>query len=159
MGIHLNKPFPTRFSSPDESPGFLLWQLSNLWQRAQREALAELGLTHVQFVLLAVTTWLDAQGHEVTQAKLAEQAKTDPMMTSQVIRALEARKLIDRKKHPRDTRALILKTTDEGKQLVQQAIPIVEQVDHKFFSKLKDQNAVLLPSLLKDLVSIQKQEE
>jgi MarR family transcriptional regulator, organic hydroperoxide resistance regulator len=149
----MNKSFPTKFSSPDQSPGFLLWHLSNLWQRAQRDALSALKLTHVQFVLLAVTTWLDAQGVEITQAKLAEQAKTDPMMTSQVIRALESRQLVVRKKHPRDTRALVLNVTDEGKKLVQQAIPIVEQVDHDFFSKLQDEETHLFSEMLRDLVS------
>ncbi len=43
----------TRFASADQSPGLLLWQVTNRWQAAQRAALAPLGLTHVQFVLLA----------------------------------------------------------------------------------------------------------
>ena len=41
------------FESPDDSPGFLLWQVTNLWQRRIRAALEPLGLTHVQFVFVA----------------------------------------------------------------------------------------------------------
>ena len=44
--------------SADESPGLLLWQVTNRWQAAQRAALKPFELTHVQFVLLASLTWL-----------------------------------------------------------------------------------------------------
>ena len=47
----------TRFrEGPGASPGFLLWHLTLAWQRAVTAALEPLGLTHVQFVLLA-TAW------------------------------------------------------------------------------------------------------
>ncbi|HEY2795989.1 MAG TPA: MarR family transcriptional regulator, partial [Micromonosporaceae bacterium] len=94
----------TAFSSPDDSPGFLLWRVTNRWQQAQRAALKPLGLTHVQFVLLATLAWTSADG-PVTQRDLAEAAATDPMMTSQVLRALEARGLVERASHPGDGRA------------------------------------------------------
>jgi DNA-binding MarR family transcriptional regulator len=90
--------------SADASPGLLLWQVSNRWQAAQRAALRPFDLTHVQFVLLASLTWLDNEG-PVTQKRLAEHAATDPMMTSQVLRALEERGLIRRGQHPTDARA------------------------------------------------------
>lgn len=48
-----------QFASPDDSPGFLLWQVSNLWQRKMKAELSDLGLTHVQFVLLAGIVWLN----------------------------------------------------------------------------------------------------
>ena len=47
---------------PATSPGFLLWRLTLCWQRAITSALAPVGLTHVQFVLLACTWWLTEQG-------------------------------------------------------------------------------------------------
>ncbi|HEY0518719.1 MAG TPA: hypothetical protein VGC84_04425, partial [Ilumatobacteraceae bacterium] len=51
----------TRFASPDLSPGFVLWQVATVWQREIRDALADLELTHAQFVLLASVGWLE--GH------------------------------------------------------------------------------------------------
>ena len=30
------------FDYPDKSPGFLLWQVTNLWQKIQRKALSEM---------------------------------------------------------------------------------------------------------------------
>ena len=53
-------------------------------------------LTHVQFVLLTSLWWLaDHEDRPPTQARLAQHAGTDPMMTSQVTRKLEARALLN----------------------------------------------------------------
>jgi DNA-binding MarR family transcriptional regulator len=75
--------------NPIESPGFLLWHATLRWQRGVAAALAPLDLTHVQFVLLACTWWLNRQGERPTQVRLASQAGTDIKMTSQVVRSLE----------------------------------------------------------------------
>src|SRR4051794_3311958 len=63
----------TEFAGPDESPGFLLWQVTNRWQQAQRATLKAHDLTHVQFVLLATLSWQAADG-PVTQKQLADAA-------------------------------------------------------------------------------------
>ena len=47
---------------PDDSPGFLLWHVTLRWQRDIAAALAPMGLTHVQFVLLATCWWLNSRG-------------------------------------------------------------------------------------------------
>jgi hypothetical protein len=47
---------------PEDSPGFLLWHVTLRWQREIAAALAPLGLTHVQFVLLAAAWWLNSRG-------------------------------------------------------------------------------------------------
>ena len=49
------------FKRAEDSPGFLLWQLTNQWQRQQRTALAKIGLTHAQFVVLASVLWLNTR--------------------------------------------------------------------------------------------------
>ena len=115
----------TAFASADHSAGLLLWQVTNRWQAAQRAALRPYGLTHVQFVLLASLTWLAADG-PVTQKHLADHAATDPMMTSQVLRALEERGLLQRMPHPADGRARALAVTTSGRDLANQAITAVE---------------------------------
>lgn len=126
----------SEFSTPDESPGFLLWQVSNSWQRLQRQALAAIDLTHVQFVLLASTSWLERTEKHLSQSQLAAQTKTDPMMTSQVLRTLEKRGYIKRLPHPNDTRAFSLVTTEKGKKAVAKALIVVEKVDRDFFASL-----------------------
>jgi len=126
----------TEHESADDSTGLLLWQVTNRWQAAQRAALKPFDLTHVQFVLLASLTWLDADG-PVTQRQLADHAFTDPMMTSQVLRVLESRGLIERVAHPDDKRAWSLTATTAGVKLANRANAAVEQCDRDFFSTLE----------------------
>jgi DNA-binding MarR family transcriptional regulator len=126
------------FSRAEDSPGFLLWQMANLWQRRIRAALAPLGITHVQFVLLAGIAWLTDTGQTVTQVALAMHAHTDIMMTSQVVRTLEDRGLITRTAHPTDTRAKLLALTAEGRAVTQRAVTLVEAADARFFADIPD---------------------
>jgi DNA-binding MarR family transcriptional regulator len=123
------------FESAEESPGLLLWQVTNRWQAAQRAALKPYDLTHVQFVLLAALTYLQADG-PVTQKALAGTAATDPMMTSQVLRALEERGLVHRPAHPTDRRARAVAVTEAGRDLANQAVVAVEACDAAFFAGL-----------------------
>jgi DNA-binding MarR family transcriptional regulator len=125
----------TGFARAEESMGLLLWQVTNRWQAAQRAALKPFGLTHVQFVLLASLLWLGADG-PVTQRQLADHARTDPMMTSQVVRALERRGLLVRTAHSSDGRAWSLSASDAGAALVNRAVEAVEAVDERFFGSL-----------------------
>ncbi|MFL6109511.1 MAG: MarR family winged helix-turn-helix transcriptional regulator [Marmoricola sp.] len=126
----------TRHAAASESPGLLLWRVTNDWQAAQRAALKPFGLTHVQFVLLASLTWL-GEG-PVTQRELASHAATDPMMTSQVLRALAERGLVRREPHPDDGRAIALEVTEEGVELANRAVVVVEECDRQFFDGLPD---------------------
>jgi DNA-binding MarR family transcriptional regulator len=125
------------FDSAEESPGLLLWQVTNRWQAAQRAALKPFDVTHVQFVLLAALTYLQASG-PVTQKTLADMAATDPMMTSQVLRTLESRDLVHRPSHPTDRRARAVAVTDAGRDLANRAVVAVEACDAAFFAALGD---------------------
>ncbi|MFJ9829254.1 MarR family winged helix-turn-helix transcriptional regulator [Streptomyces sp. NPDC101160] len=118
---------------PAESPGFLLWHATLRWQRDIGAALAPLGLTHVQFVLLACAWWLNERGERPQQQALARQAGTDVKMTSQVLKALEAKGLVEREVDPADTRAKRLRVTAAGAELAPRAIAVVEEVDARFF--------------------------
>ncbi|UGT45544.1 MarR family transcriptional regulator [Nocardia yamanashiensis] len=144
-----NQGLHTDFENADESPGLLLWQVTNRWQAAQRAALAPFDLTHVQFVLLASLTWHTGRsgGEPVMQRDLAEHAATDPMMTSQVLRALEQKGLIERRDHPTDRRAKSLVPTETGAALVNRAITAVEACDREFFAPL----GVAIPRFATDL--------
>lgn len=134
---HAEAGLATEFSDARDSPGLLLWQVTNRWQAAQRAALKPLGLTHVQFVLLASLAWLDPSG-PVTQKQLADHTAADAMMTSQVLRALEVRLLVRRQPHPVDGRARALVVTEKGRALANRAVIAVEACDRAFFSALGD---------------------
>jgi DNA-binding MarR family transcriptional regulator len=135
------------YEEAEQSPGFLLWQVTNLWQKRQRAALEPLDLTHVQFVLLAGVGWLARTSSAVTQVQLAHHACTDVMMTSEVVRTLEKKGLIQRTPHPVDTRSKCLALTPLGEDRLQQAIQIVEAVDRLFFSALPEDQSHFITEL------------
>jgi DNA-binding MarR family transcriptional regulator len=101
----------------------------------------------VQFVLLASLTWLADDG-PVTQREIADHAATDPMMTSQVVRALEQRGLVRRAPHPEDKRARALTVTRTGRALANRAVVAVEACDDAFFAVLGKERSTLTKTLL-----------
>lgn len=124
----------TRFpGGPADSPGFLLWHATLDWQRQINAVLAPLDLTHVQFVLLACAWWLDQRGETPNQQALARQAGTDVKMTSQVLRTLEGKGLLQRQVDPTDSRARQLRPTAAGAELARRAVAAVETVDAQAF--------------------------
>ena len=138
---------------PEESSGFLLWQVTNLWQREIRKALEPFGITHSQFVLMASIHWLILSKQEVTQVVLSGHTKIDPMTTSTVLRTLQQKGYIQRPEHLTDTRAKTVALTDAGKKLVKKAVVTVEKFDNEFFSILGKK----LPELNKNLISLLRQ--
>jgi DNA-binding MarR family transcriptional regulator len=142
----VTRSLATEFTAAEDGPGLLLCQVTNRWQAAQRAALKPFGLTHVQFVLLASLTWLEAEG-PVTQRRLAAHAATDPMMTSQVLRALEERGLVVRRPHPHDRRARALAVTRKGASLANRSVRAVEECDRSFFGDLGEDVPRLVASL------------
>lgn len=124
------------FEKPEESSGFLLWQVTNLWQREIKKALEPYDLTHSQFVLMASIHWLASNKEDVTQIVVSNHTKIDPMTTSTILRTLETKGFIMRKEHEIDTRAKTVGLTEIGTKNIQQAIKTVEQFDNYFFSSL-----------------------
>ena len=90
-------------------------------------------LTYAQFVLLSGIYWLSMQYDEVTQIMLINLTKSDKSMTSNVLKTLIAKKLINRKEHSKDTRAKVVSITNDGKKIVKQAVLLVEKLDLGFF--------------------------
>lgn len=131
-----NKPLPSAFEGPDESPGYLLWRVSNSWQREQRNALQHLGLTHTQFVVLAVASWFEEK-EALTQIRLSQLTGSDTMTISQVVRVLEKADYLERIPHQKDTRSKVIRVTKAGRELAEQAVQVVEATDKNFLCRLR----------------------
>lgn len=125
-----------KFKSPEDSPGYLLGQLTMLWQRKQKLVLDPLDLTHTQFALLCALAWLSKTSDTVTQIDIANQGNADRMMVSKVLRTLEDKKFITRKEHPQDTRAKVISLTTAGEKILRKALAEVEAVDIDFFATI-----------------------
>lgn len=140
------------FKRAEDSPGFLLWQLTNQWQQLQRNALRPLGITHPQFVALAGILWLsNLHQSGPSQNQVADFTHIDKMMMSDLVKTLLEKKLIERFRHPQDRRAYCLSLTTKGHKQVLKAIPLVEGVDAQFFSK-ETKNLTQLLTLLQQRI-------
>jgi len=144
------KEIEFHFKSPNDSPGYLLGQLTMLWQRKQKKVLDPLDLTQTQFVLLAALGWLSKKNNAVTQVDIANQSNADRMMVSKVLRTLEEKGFITREEHQTDTRAKTIRLTSIGELVLQKAIIEIESADLSFFGPLD----VKLPVFNKNMVQL-----
>ena len=64
------------FKQIEDSPGFLLWQVSTLWHRGINNALDGIEITHPQFILLARLLCLTNGDGLVTQIGLSQPTHT-----------------------------------------------------------------------------------
>lgn len=133
---------------PADSPGFLLWRVTLRWQRAIAATLAPYRLTHVQFVLLASAWWLGEQGEHPNQLAIARHAGTDVKMTSEVLRSLERKGLIERETDPVDTRAKLVTVTAAGRELAPELIAAIEATDLGFFAPAAGSDLIALLAAL-----------
>ena len=133
---------------PEQSPGFLLWQTTVLWQRLIKKALTPYDMAHSHFVTLAIILWFHEQEQAVTQATVAEWSKMDKMTVSKAVSKLSARGLLTQEGHAYDGRALSTRLTTAGVELARILVGVVEKVDGDFFSVLSGKKQERLTGLL-----------
>ncbi len=126
--MHMTDPA----KAPSRSPGFHLWHAALAWRAAVQDTLGE-RLTATQFFVLGAIAWHGRRGAP-TQAEVAKSAATDPMTTSQVVRALEQRGLIIRRDDPKDSRTWRLELTPAGRDELRACGALVREVDRRFFA-------------------------
>lgn len=124
----------TQFKQPEMSPGYLLWKLTTDWQRRLRVALTEFNITHVQFVYLACLMWQETyHNNQTNQQQIATLAQLDKMVVSDTTKKLLTQKLITRTRCSIDGRQYNIRLTQHGKQIINAAIPVVEDIDKEYF--------------------------
>lgn len=131
-----------------KQPAIRLWRrLVYTTQGKVREveaALAPLGLTMTEFDLLAVLRRFDgATQQEVAQRLLFTEANMSYHAKRLVARGLIERQTAGKRK--------LLRLTDTGQHLVEQALPKVLEIHELQFSDLNDEELMTLRSLLRRL--------
>lgn len=121
---------------PNDQLGYLLTQVSFLKQRITNAALKEIDVTYVQFVILAGTLELGADGSIVTQQSIASERRLDKAMVSNVVKTLIEKDLLHREEHPEDKRAFTLRLTPEGEKKAMQGKEIARKIDDTFFANI-----------------------
>jgi len=139
------------YQSPQDSPGYLLLKVSLQWRSVIEDALKLFDLTHPQFIILATTAWLTQNNEKISQIDISRTAGLDPNTTSQILRGLEAKKLIKRTRSLNERSKSPLLTA-AGVQVLTQALPVVESTDQFFFDRLDKRDVVHYMDLCKKLL-------
>ncbi|PCI74258.1 MarR family transcriptional regulator [Candidatus Dependentiae bacterium] len=146
------KHLPFSIDKPEKSPGLSLWQATTTWQRLIKKTLEEYEVSHAQFVILAVTFWLEKQNLEIQQSIIIKWTKLDKMTVSQALKKLSQKKIVIQKENSNDTRAKLISLTKTGATLTSKLISLVEIIDEKFFKKLNKDEKNQLLFLLQKLI-------
>jgi DNA-binding MarR family transcriptional regulator len=128
--------FLKKLREPTEYPGFLLLRASNIWYRYARNILKKSGTTYAQFSILASLMYLSKEKNHVNQKQIALHAKLDIMMTSDVLKTLESKKLVIRYPNPEDRRHNSIKITQKGAALLSKIFIQIYKADVNFFEVL-----------------------
>ena len=140
--------------SAEPTPGYLVWRLSMKWRVAVDRAVAPLGLTHAQYVLLSSLYVMERDGQRPTQRELADHTGLEPLYTSKLARALDADGLIRRDRDPVDTRAIRLALTDRGREVVQPAITEVSKLLDRLMTPLGGRGDPRAEAFVRDLATL-----
>ena len=120
----------------EKSTGLLFMRVYNKWHSMIKKELKKMNLTHPQFVVLASLAYLLQDSDEVTQVMISKLSGIDVMTVSQILSLLEKHDFVKRKEHSRDTRAKAVILNKKGEEILQKAVPLIEQIDEIFFKKL-----------------------
>lgn len=144
---------PFGFDKPEDSPGFLLWQTTTIWQRQIKKALEQYNISHAQFVIMATLMCFKAHGYDTTQILIVHWSKLDKMTVSKSLKKLVQMELVNRIEHQADTRAKSVSLTEKGKEMVCTLVPIVEGIDNTFFGKTSVSEQKSLIHILAKLIT------
>jgi DNA-binding MarR family transcriptional regulator len=138
----------TQFDSAEHSPGFLLWKASNRLQRLHSRALSALGLTPTQFSVMMCLVYLREDG-PVNAAGIVQHSGMDKMAVSDLVRALQKKRLVSRSADLKDARSWLIEPTARGVALANSAVTKVEALDDLYFKAVKN-----LKSFHRDLLAL-----
>jgi DNA-binding MarR family transcriptional regulator len=141
--------FIKELKEPENYPGFILWQASNIWYRNVKNELKSSGTTFTQFTILMSLIYLSRQNEHINQKQIAQHAKLDVMMTSDVLKTLELKKFVTRSQNQNDKRHKSLKITPKGIDLIIKIFGHVNQADIGFFKVLENNMQSLIDPLEK----------
>jgi DNA-binding MarR family transcriptional regulator len=135
---------PGLHSSLMRHTGFLISRMGMVAQKRFAERLESLGLTTRMWGVLNV---LAAEG-ELTQHALGRCVGIDPSSMVSTIDELEAKGLVERRRHPNDRRAHALHLTTKGKQTLTRGRELARSAQEELLSPLTDDERAQLHDML-----------
>ncbi|MGW0846295.1 MarR family winged helix-turn-helix transcriptional regulator [Streptomyces sp. NPDC002787] len=136
------------------TPGFLVWRLSMKWRVAVDRAVAPLGLTHAQYALMGSLYGMHRAGLRPSQRQLADHTGLEALYVSKLARALETAGLLERTRDPRDPRAVQLALTEQGREVAQRAIEVVQGLLRQLLEPLGGLDGTRTQEFTRDLTAL-----
>ena len=133
--------------SPGNAIGFILWRVTHRYVRELDRALAGLGLTHLQFTVLALAAWMSRSGKSATQVELARFGDIHSMQVSLLLKTLEAKGMVERSRDVSDPRSKRIGITAQGVEALRLAMPIGIEVQRRLFGEAGRPGGWLLKAL------------
>ncbi len=134
--------------APENAIGFVLWRITSRYQREMDRALAVVDLSNLQFVTLALVGWLERSGNTATQIELSRFGGIHPMQLSQMLKSLESKRFVERKRDAVDSRAKQVMLTRKGFTVLEKALPLAIEVQSRLFGKAGARGSDVLGILL-----------
>ena len=134
--------------APEHAIGFVLWRVTSRYQREMDRVLAAVDLSNLQFVTLALVGWLQRSGTVATQIELSRFGGIHPMQLSQMLKILEAKQFVMRRRDSTDSRAKQVTLTLRGFETLRKALPHAMEVQIRLFGEAGAKGSALLQALL-----------
>jgi DNA-binding MarR family transcriptional regulator len=136
----------------ESSLGFLLVHSAHGWVRSLEQALRPIGLTHLQFALMAAIALLETEGEIPHQGRLATFTGFDRIMVSKSLQLLLKKNFLKRAAHPSVPRANRIDLTRQGRAALDQARPLYDVAVEQYFGTLDSGRLATLGKALRALL-------
>ena len=149
-GLAIKELFATiSLDAPQNAVGFVMWRVVHRYQREVEQALRPMDLTHLQFVTLTLVAWMARDGEAATQSQLARFGDIHPMQVSNVLKALEQKRIVRRTPSPANALAKQVAMTPTGMTALREALPLVIEVQGRLFGDQGRPGGRLLNALVR----------
>ncbi len=128
---------------PENSVGFWIWRMSLAYQNQVESVLRDLDLTHLQFLILVLSGWLNVTAPPVHQSDLVAISGVKAAQVSLMIKALKAKGLISQTMSTSDTRARVIVLTPEGIGQLGRAAPRMTALQQRIWPGGAETSALL----------------
>ncbi len=145
----INEMFDTvSLGAPQNAVGFVMWRVMHRYLREVDQVLRPLDLTHLQFTTLTLVAWMSRTGEMTIQSELARFGDIHPMQVSNVLKALEHKRLVQRTPKLGNVLAKSVGITSAGLTALRAALPLVIGVQRTLFGDEGRPGGRLLDALI-----------
>lgn len=116
-----------------------LFQVFKLWLKSKKQILDQFDLTYSQFEALEALYNLRNLKQEIIQINISEKTGIDPMTTSIILRSLEKKRFITRRRGHINTRVVFVELTHKGFEVYNKAFNEICKTCKLLYSKIDSQ--------------------